>query len=120
MDVGDYDYYASRRKIAVPAAEPEKKKEAPAPAPSPKKSTAKKLSYLEDRELTALENTIPELEEEIAALEERFNDPASFTDPVREMKELTEQIGNLKAELEKKYARWEELSEKLEELRKNS
>ena len=120
MDVGDYDYYASRRKIAVPAAEPEKKKEAPAPAPSPKKSTAKKLSYLEDRELTALENTIPELEEEIATLEERFNDPASFTDPVREMKELTEQIGNLKAELEKKYARWEELSEKLEELRKNS
>lgn len=120
MDVGDYDYYASRRKIAVPAAEPEKKKEAPAPAPSPKKSTAKKLSYLEDRELTALENTIPELEEEIATLEERFNDPASFTDPVREMKELTEQIGNLKADLEKKYARWEELSEKLEELRKNS
>ena len=120
MDVGDYDYYASRRKIAVPAAEPEKKKEAPAPAPSPKKSTAKKLSYLEDRELTALENTIPELEEEIATLEERFNDPASFTDPVREMKALTEQIGNLKAELEKKYARWEELSEKLEELRKNS
>ena len=120
MDVGDYDYYASRRKIAVPAAEPEKKKEAPAPAPSPKKSTAKKLSYLEDRELTALENTIPELEEEIATLEERFNDPASFSDPVREMKELTEQIGNLKAELEKKYARWEELSEKLEELRKNS
>ena len=120
MDVGDYDYYASRRKIAVPAAEPEKKKEAPAPAPSPKKSTAKKLSYLEDRELTALENTIPELEEEIATLEERFNDPASFTDPVREMKELTEQIGNLKAELEKKYARWEDLSEKLEELRKNS
>ncbi len=120
MDVGDYDYYASRRKIAVPAAEPEKKKEAPAPAPSPKKSTAKKLSYLEDRELTALENTIPELEEEIATLEERFNDPASFSDPLREMKELTEQIGNLKAELEKKYARWEELSEKLEELRKNS
>ena len=120
MDVGDYDYYASRRKIAVPAAEPEKKKEASAPAPSPKKSTAKKLSYLEDRELTALENTIPELEEEIATLEERFNDPASFSDPVREMKELTEQIGNLKAELEKKYARWEELSEKLEELRKNS
>lgn len=120
MDVGDYDYYASRRKVAVPASEPEKKKEAPAPAPSPKKSTSKKLSYLEDRELTALENTIPELEEEIATLEERFNDPASFTDPVREMKELTEQIGNLKAELEKKYARWEELSEKLEELRKNS
>ena len=121
MDVGDYDYYASRRKVAVPASEPEKKKEAPpAPASLPKKNTSKKLSYLEDRELTALENTIPELEEEIAALEERFNDPASFSDPLREMKELTEQIGKLKAELEKKYARWEELSEKLEELRKNS
>ena len=118
MDVGDYDYYASRRKAAVPIAEPEKKKDAPAPA-LPKKNTAKKLSYLEDRELTALENEIPELEDEIAAQEARFNDPASFTDPVREMKELTDRIEALKAELEKKYARWEELSEKLENL-KNS
>ena len=118
MDVGDYDYYASRRKAAVPIAEPEKKKDAPAPAP-PKKNTAKKLSYLEDRELTALENEIPELEDKIAAQEARFNDPASFTDPVREMKELTDRIEALKAELEKKYARWEELSEKLENL-KNS
>ncbi|MBR4075687.1 MAG: ABC-F family ATP-binding cassette domain-containing protein [Lentisphaeria bacterium] len=117
MDVGDYDYYASRRKAAVPVAEPEKKKDAPAPAPPPKKNTAKKLSYLEDRELTALENEIPELEDEIATQEARFNDPASFTDPVREMKELTDRIEALKAELEKKYARWEELSEKLENLR---
>ena len=117
MDVGDYDYYASRRKAAVPIAEPEKKKDAPAPAAPPKKNTAKKLSYLEDRELTALENEIPELEDEIATQEARFNDPASFTDPVREMKELTDRIEALKAELEKKYARWEELSEKLENLR---
>ena len=119
MDVGDYDYYASRRKAAVPVAEPEKKKDAPAPAPLPKKNTAKKLSYLEDRELTALENEIPELEDEIATQEARFNDPASFTDPVREMKDLTDRIEALNAELEKKYARWEELSEKLENL-KNS
>ena len=120
MDVGDYDYYASRRKVAIPAAEPEKKKEAPtAAAPQQKKNTAKKLSYMEDRELTALENEIPEREEAIATLEARFNDPASFSDPVREMKELTEQIETRKAELEKKYARWEELSEKLENL-KNS
>lgn len=119
MDVGDYDYYASRRKAAVPVAEPEKKKDAPAPAPLPKKNTAKKLSYLEDRELTALENEIPELEDEIATQEARFNDPASFTDPVREMKDLTDRIEALKAELGKKYARWEELSEKLENL-KNS
>lgn len=117
MNVGDYDYYASRRKAAIPIAEPEKKKDAP--APPPKKNTAKKLSYLEDRELTALENEIPELEDKIAAQEARFNDPASFTDPVREMKELTDRIEALKAELEKKYARWEELSEKLENL-KNS
>ena len=120
MDVGDYDYYASRRKAAAPVAEPEKKKETPAPAPSPKKNSAKKLSYMEDRELTALENEIPELEDEIANLEARFSNPASFTDPVREMKELTVQIETRKAELEKKYARWEELSEKLENLRNNA
>ena len=120
MDVGDYDYYASRRKAAAPVAEPEKKKETPAPAPSPKKNSAKKLSYIEDRELTALENEIPELEDEIANLEARFSNPVSFTDPVREMKELTVQIETRKAELEKKYARWEELSEKLENLRNNA
>ena len=120
MDVGDYDYYASRRKAVAPVAEPEKKKETPAPAPAPKKNSAKKLSYMEDRELTALENEIPELEDEIANLEARFSNPASFTDPVREMKELTVQIETRKAELEKKYARWEELSEKLENLRNNA
>ena len=120
MEVGDYDYYASRRKAAAPVAEPEKKKETPAPAPSPKKNSAKKLSYMEDRELTALENEIPELEDEIANLEARFSNPASFTDPVREMKELTVQIETRKVELEKKYARWEELSEKLENLRNNA
>ena len=120
MDVGDYDYYASRRKAAAPVAEPEKKKETPAPAPAPKKNSAKKLSYMEDRELTALENEIPELEDEIANLEAQFSNPASFTDPVREMKELTVQIETRKVELEKKYARWEELSEKLENLRNNA
>ncbi len=121
MNVGDYDYYASRRKTIIPAAEPEKKKEAPAvSAPQPKKNPAKKLSYLEDRELTALESAIPELEEQIAALEARFSDPASFTDPVREMKELTGQLNTLRTGLDQKYARWEELSEKLEALRNNT
>ncbi|MBO5958862.1 MAG: ABC-F family ATP-binding cassette domain-containing protein [Lentisphaeria bacterium] len=116
MNVGDYDYYASRRKEPAAPSEPEKKKDAPA-APQPKKSTAKKLSYMEDRELSQLENEIPELEDQIAALEEKFNDPASFADPVREMRELTEKIAALRGGLEKKYARWEELSEKLESLK---
>ena len=89
----------------------------PAPATvQTKKNPPKKLSYMEDRELKILEDSIPVQEEEIAALEDRFSHPESFSDPVREMRELTEQLNALRAKLEQDYARWEELSTKLENL----
>lgn len=117
MDVGDFDYYASRKKEKQA---PEPKKTFPPPPPPPvKKSAPKKLSYMEGRELEQLESAIPELEDAVAALEAKFSDPSAFTDPVKEMRELTEKITSMKADLESKYARWEELAAKQENL-KNS
>ena len=124
MDVGDFDYYYSR-KLAKDAAKAAAQQQnaaktantSPAPATvQTKKNPPKKLSYMEDRELKILEDAIPVQEEEIAALEDRFSHPESFSDPIREMRELTEQLNALRAKLEQDYARWEELSTKLENL----
>lgn len=118
MDVGDFDYYYSRKQAKDAASQPTVKvQNTPAPAAAPqKKNPPKKLSYMEDRELKMLEESIPLQEEEIAALEARFADPAGFSDPVKEMRELTEKLDALRAKLEQDYARWEELSTKLESL----
>ena len=118
MDVGDFDYYYSRKQAKEAAVQPAVKiPNTPAPATvQTKKNPPKKLSYMEDRELKILEDSIPVQEEEIAALEDRFSHPESFSDPVREMRELTEQLNALRAKLEQDYARWEELSTKLENL----
>lgn len=118
MDVGDFDYYYSRKQAKEAAVQPAVKiPNTPAPAAAPqKKNPPKKLSYMEDRELKMLEESIPLQEEEIAALEARFADPAGFSDPVKEMRELTEKLDSLRAKLEQDYARWEELSTKLESL----
>lgn len=122
MDVGDFDYYESRR-LAKPAETPSAAGDRPAkPEAGPDRTAApkkpqKKLSYTEGRELEHLENAIPELEEEIAQIEAKFSDPSGFSDPVREMRELTDRLNGLKAELDAKYARWTELAEKQEALK---
>jgi len=120
MDVGDFDYYFSRKlakEAALQAAAQNTAKPAASQAQPVPKKVQKKLSYSEGRELEQLENAIPEQEEQIAQIEARFADPASFKDPVKEMRELTDQLNALKADLEVKYARWEELAEKQEALK---
>ena len=117
-DVGDYDSYEAKRKARQSAkkAESVPAEQKAAPPPKPKQQT--KLSYKEERELEALENSIPETEEAIAELENKFSDPDFFAKHGAEIKELQQELENRKAELEKLYARWEELEAKKESFQK--
>ena len=117
-DVGDYDSYEAKRKTRQSAkkAESVPAEQKAAPPPKPKQQT--KLSYKEERELEALENSIPETEEAIAELENKFSDPDFFAKHGAEIKELQQELENRKAELEKLYARWEELEAKKESFQK--
>ena len=116
-DVGDYDSYEAKRKARLAAKKAETlPKEQKAPPPKPKQQT--KLSYKEERELEALENSIPETEEAISELENKFSDPDFFAKHGAEIKELQQELEAKKAELEKLYARWEELEAKKESFQK--
>ena len=65
-----------------------------------------------------MENSIPETEEAIAELENKFSDPDFFVKHGAEIKELQQELEAKKAELEKLYARWEELEAKKESFQK--
>lgn len=68
-----------------------------------------KLSFNEKYELEQLEKSIPELEEKKAGLEERMNS-GEITDHV-ELQKISEELGELIAELDRQSDRWLELSE---------
>ena len=116
-DVGDYDSYEAKRKARLAAikAETTPKEQKIAP-PKPKMQT--KLSYKEERELESLEIAIPEKEEAISELENKFSDPDFFAKHGSEIKILQQKLTDEKAELEKLYARWEELEAKKESFQK--
>lgn len=81
----------------------------------PKKKTAKKLSYMEQRELESIEETIMEAEEHLEACQKAAHDPTIASDGAK----LTEAYAALeKAEkaVSTLYDRWSELSAKQEAL----
>ncbi|MBR2633488.1 MAG: ATP-binding cassette domain-containing protein [Lentisphaeria bacterium] len=108
--VGDYDYYLSRRaEPEVPAAQQEKKI---TPAPAAPKKAPKKLSYSEQRELDMMEDRIFTAEERVSELEKEFCDPELFSKRPKDVPVVQAALEEAKTELEKLYARWEELENK--------
>ena len=116
--VGQYSEYreyikeqeAEEARQAKIAAEKEQRKNATLANQAPTTPTAprKKLSYKEQRELEALEQEIPQLEQEKGELEEKLSSGASSHE---ELNAASERIGELMALLEEKEMRWLELSE---------
>lgn len=102
--VGGYDDWAARR-VLPPEPEPEKK---PAPPPRPKPAN-KKLAEWERRELDALPGKIEALEAEQAQWHARLADPAFYRRPAAEIAAANQRAGELIAELESAYRRWEKL-----------
>jgi ATP-binding cassette subfamily F protein uup len=81
---------------------------APAPttaAPSPSK---KRLGYKDQRELDGMEARIQETEAQLARSTAELENPEIASNAVR-LKEVTDRIATLQAEVERLYARWEEL-----------
>ena len=73
-------------------------------------ANAGKLTYKEKAELEGMERTILEAEQAAAALEVLLNDPNFHTAHATEAKETISKLESARAEIERLYARWEELS----------
>jgi ATP-binding cassette subfamily F protein uup len=78
-------------------------------APAPAK---KKLSYLDSREFSTIENRITESERVLAAARARLEDPQVGRDPQR-LADSYREIEEAQSALDALYARWVELQEKI-------
>ena len=72
----------------------------------------KKLSYMEQKEWETIEDEIAELEEKISLLQEQMNHQG---DNFTRLQELQNDVSETEAQLEEKMARWEYLSEWVED-----
>lgn len=108
--VGQYSEY--REYMNEVEAERAAKQRAATPkevAPSARQRSGKvKLSYKEQRELEALEQEIPQLEQRKAQIEEQLSSGTLSAD---ELQRLSLEIASLMEQLEEKELRWLELSE---------
>jgi ATP-binding cassette subfamily F protein uup len=100
--------YAMYRRLRARPAERGKK-----PAPRPTDGTAARreaprLGYKEQRELEGMEAAIERAERTRRELETAISDPALATQAAR-LQELSAQLDRASAEVERLYARWQEL-----------
>ncbi|MEJ2106037.1 MAG: ATP-binding cassette domain-containing protein [Acidiferrobacteraceae bacterium] len=107
--VGGYaDYLHQRgtpaRPAPSPAAEPRS-----APTPRPRTREKQKLSYKESRELEALPARIESMEAEVARIETRAAQPEFYQQDNEAIAAAMTRLNELREELQKAYARWEEL-----------
>ncbi|HEV2328080.1 MAG TPA: ABC-F family ATP-binding cassette domain-containing protein [Verrucomicrobiae bacterium] len=111
--VGDYDYYLEKRQRAASQAVPVAPDRAPIIAlnkpamPAPTKS--RKMSFKETRELEGMEAAIHDVEAEIARIENLFATPDFHRTYAKQADELVADLATAKSNLEKLFARWEEL-----------
>jgi ATP-binding cassette subfamily F protein uup len=105
--VGGYDDWKRQSEAARQAVAPAVKQKAPDKASRPS-SAPKKLSYKEKRELEALPGRIEEFEEEQERLNLAMADPGNFQQPGFIL-DVKKRLGALAEQLERGYARWEEL-----------
>jgi len=78
---------------------------------APQALKKKKLSYLEAREFAAIEQRVEESDARVAAASALVEDPSIGTDAVA-LQAALEDLARAKAENEKLYARWSELTDK--------
>jgi ATP-binding cassette subfamily F protein uup len=109
---GNYSYYLEKKKDRekhyknIGRSFEESSSKAPS-APAP---VCRKLTYKEKAELDGMERTILEAEQAAASLEGLLNDPNFHTEHATEAKETISKLESARAEIERLYARWEELS----------
>jgi ATP-binding cassette subfamily F protein uup len=103
---GGYEDYLRQRRVQAPPP-----KDVPVKAPPPK-AASRKLSYNEQRELSALPGKIEALEGEIAEIETFLSDGSSYAADPDKYKELSDRLPAARVELESAVERWAELEER--------
>ncbi len=96
---------------AAPAATPAQAA-SPAAAPPPQRKAAK-LSFKEQRELDGMEKAIEVAETRKAELEATLAEPATYTQRHAELPGLQGELAKLGSEVERLYARWQELQSRV-------
>jgi ATP-binding cassette subfamily F protein uup len=93
---------------------PETARETPRPASQQPTAARKKLSYMEQREYDSIDASIAAAERKAADLEAKLNDPKLISDHQAYAK-ACDAAGAAQAEVQRLYARWEELEAKRSE-----
>jgi ATP-binding cassette subfamily F protein uup len=100
---GDYSSYLAKR---APAPAPVEK---PRAAPRPAAPKIRKLTFKEKEELTHIEAAIEAAETRVAELTATLEDPTVYRTRAAEVPQLVAQLEAARAEVERLYARWQEL-----------
>lgn len=103
---GHFDWENIMPKKSVTVATIAEKKEIP-------KIKTQKITQPEKRELAALPKKITQLENEITALQQVMVNPEFYQQPKDKITTHNQKIAEAESELEKCYARWQELEDKL-------
>jgi ATP-binding cassette subfamily F protein uup len=109
---GNWSMYQRLKKQApapVVAAKPAPAPVAPTAAPVSKRAPGR-LSYKDQRELDGMEGAIEAAEKLKAELEQKLSDPAVFS-KASEVATITTELTKASAEVERLYARWQELQD---------
>ena len=121
---GNYSDYVERRRVIETeqraeqrAAMDERREPKPAERGADKKAETaaaakpapRKISYKEQRELETMEPAILAAEEKVSALQAELNHPAIYKERAAEVPQLVAQLDAARAEVDRLYARWQEL-----------
>jgi len=105
---GSYSFYAERRPKPERAKRETKDgkdvRQSPARAAAPRK-----LTFKERQELAGIEAAIHEAEDQVGKLEAMLSDPTVFKDRGAEVHALITELDAARAEVERLFARWQEL-----------
>jgi ATP-binding cassette subfamily F protein uup len=105
---GDYTSYLEKRRAREkPAARPADA----AAAKRPERVRARVLTFKEKQELGGMEAAIEAAEARVVELESTLSDPAVFKDRPAEVPALVASLDAARVEVERLYARWQELEE---------
>jgi ABC transport system ATP-binding/permease protein len=105
---GSYSFYAERRPRPI-AERARREARDTRPSASTRSAGPRKLSFKEARELEAIEDTIAAAEARVSALEATLSDPSVFKDRPTEVQALIADLDGARAEVERLFARWQEL-----------
>ncbi len=111
---GDYSAYQARRELelatkeAAPARPSGKAKDAPRDS-RPAPTGPRKLTFKEKQELAGIEAVLHAAEERVAELERTVSDPEIFKTRGAELPKLLAELDGARADLDRLFARWQEL-----------